>query len=216
MVMNDTIKYLVKKFNIDTSSFSEMPINVVNVNHIAIAKTFKELGFKEGAEVGVAQGNHAEVLCKENPGVKLHAVDIWESYEGYREYGNRIRRYYQMARKLLKPYDVNFIRKFSMDAVEDFKDNSLDFVYIDCGHDFKNVALDIYEWSKKVRHGGIVYGHDYRDWYLGESRYPVHVKPVVQAYMKACDISPWFVLENTKDKRYNPRWMFVRQEGDGV
>ncbi len=48
-----------------------------------------------------------------------------------------------------------------MDALEDFEDNSLDFVYIDGDHNFKHISEDIYEWTKKVRSGGIVSGHDY-------------------------------------------------------
>ena len=108
-----------------------------------------------------------------------------------------------------------------MDAVEDFEDNSLDFVFIDGAHDFKNVAMDICEWAKKVRPGGIVYGHDYKRWnprsYVGK-RYTVDVKDVVQAYMYSKGINPWFALENEipdpKFGRDNPCWMFVRQEKD--
>ena len=46
-----------------------------------------------GAEVGVAQGWHALILCQAIPGLVLHAVDVWEPYDGYREYLGRIERY---------------------------------------------------------------------------------------------------------------------------
>ena len=48
-----------------------------------------------------------------------------------------------------------------MDAVKDFKDESLDFVYIDANHGYESTKEDIREWSKKVKKGGIVSGHDY-------------------------------------------------------
>jgi predicted O-methyltransferase YrrM len=48
-----------------------------------------------------------------------------------------------------------------MEAVKDFKDESLDFVFIDGNHQYSYVLEDITEWSKKVRSGGIVSGHDY-------------------------------------------------------
>ena len=48
-----------------------------------------------------------------------------------------------------------------MEAVKQFKDGSLDFVYIDGNHTFEYVINDIAEWSKKVRKGGIISGHDY-------------------------------------------------------
>ena len=48
-----------------------------------------------------------------------------------------------------------------MDAVKDFADKSLDFVFIDGHHGYDYIKEDIREWSKKVRKGGIVSGHDY-------------------------------------------------------
>ena len=48
-----------------------------------------------------------------------------------------------------------------MDAVVDVADESLDFVFIDADHKYVSVCEDIREWSKKVRIGGIVSGHDY-------------------------------------------------------
>lgn len=214
----NTLDYIVKKFGLDISP--KPPIEIHNINRTLMAKTLKELEFKVGAEVGVAQGWHAEVLCRENPGVKLHAIDIWDRYPGYKEYTDRINRYYVMAQETLAPYNCVFIKKFSMDAVKDFADRSLDFVYIDGAHDFKNVADDICEWSKKVRIGGIVFGHDYKRWRYGRSKYIVDVKDVVQAYCYSHNIHPWFVLTNDiKDEKFgidNPGWMFVRQETDRI
>lgn len=48
-----------------------------------------------------------------------------------------------------------------MDVVKQFKDESLDFVYIDGNHSFQHVVNDLCEWEKKVKVGGIVAGHDY-------------------------------------------------------
>jgi hypothetical protein len=167
-------------------------------------------------EVGVAQGDHAKMLCDQNPGVKLYCVDVWEKYPGFREYTDRITKYFEEAKEKLKPYDTVIVKKFSMDAVKDFADGSLDFVYIDAAHDFKNVTDDVCEWAKKVRIGGIVFGHDYKEQSKGP--YVRDVKYVIQAYCYAKSIRPWFVLKNgIKDEVFgwdNPGWLFVRQEGD--
>jgi predicted O-methyltransferase YrrM len=48
-----------------------------------------------------------------------------------------------------------------MKAVRDVADESLDFVFIDANHEYTAVRDDIREWTKKVRVGGIVSGHDY-------------------------------------------------------
>ena len=212
----DTIEHLAKKFDLDLDKKS--PIEITNVNRTIMAQTLGELNFKVGAEVGVAQGHHAKVLCENNPGVRLYMVDVWDHYDGYREYRDRIHKYHIEALERTAPFDAIPIKKFSMDAVKEFEDNSLDFVYIDGAHDFKNVAMDICEWSKKVRPGGIVFGHDYKRWLPGRSRYIVHVKDVVQAFMYAHGIRPWFVLTNDiRDPLFgpdNPGWLYVRQKGD--
>jgi hypothetical protein len=84
-----------------------------------------------------------------------------------------------------------------MEAVKDFEDESLDFVYIDGHHGFKWVTEDIFEWSKKVRKGGIVSGHDY-GLRRAESKpgrpMTMQVKIVIDAYTRAFDIKKWYVL----------------------
>ncbi len=214
--MINTLDFIVKKFGLDRSTRS--PIEIRGINRTIMAKVLGELKFKVGAEIGVAQGKHAKVLCEANPGVKLYCVDIWCQYPGYNEYTNRIQRYYWEAKAKLSPYNCTFLKKFSMDAVTDFADESLDFVYIDGAHDFKSVADDICEWTKKVRIGGIVFGHDYQRSRDTHSNHPVDVKDVVQAYMYSHSISPWFALvNNIRDPKFgrdHPGWLFVRQTTD--
>ena len=71
------------------------------------------------------------------------------------------------------------------------KQLGLDFVFIDANHRFVDVAQDLTYWSRKVRKGGIVAGHDYTT----ARRYTaIHVKQVVHGFTEAYDIHPWFVL----------------------
>lgn len=212
--MNSTLEYIVKKFNLDIGP--KPPIEIRDVNRTIMAETLTELNFKVGAEVGVAQGDHALMLCRKNPGVKLYCIDVWARYGGFREYTDRIDKYFLEAQEKLKPYNAVMVKKFSMDAVSDFADNSLDFVYIDAAHDFKNVTDDVCEWAKKVRVGGIVFGHDYKS--RSKGSYVRDVKYVIPSYCYAKDIRPWFVLANgIRDDvfgRDNPAWLFVRQDTD--
>ena len=121
--------------------------------------------YKVGAEIGVGGGVFSEMICQRNPGVKLFCVDAWEVYEGYDDFliPEYLEDDYKRAILRLAPYKVNIIRKYSMDAVQDFADGSLDFVYIDGNHKSPYIVDDIREWSPKVRSGGIVSGHDYVD-----------------------------------------------------
>mgnify|MGYP000389087270 CR=1 FL=1 len=56
---------------------------------------------------------------------------------------------------------VEHIKEYSFDAVERFKDESLDFVYIDGDHSFDNVARDILLYLPKIKKTGFIGGHDY-------------------------------------------------------
>lgn len=187
----DTLNYILQRFNIDLS-VKRMPIDIP-ITRLDLARLFTELDFKVGAEIGVEQGEYTEALCRANPQAKIYGVDSWQSYSGYREHvsQDKLDRFYEETRERLKLYKYRPMRRFSMDAVQDFDDNSLDFVYIDANHDFQHVVNDLAEWSKKVRTGGIISGHDYRK---TKNNAPFHVVQAVQGFTDAYRISPWFVL----------------------
>jgi SAM-dependent methyltransferase len=122
---------------------------------------------------------------------------------------------YKLARRGMKGYDCTFIRKFSMDAVQDFPDESLDFVYIDGCHQFRYIAEDVPEWSQKVRKGGIVSGHDYARFHPGGWA-ACQVAEVVDAYVKAFQIKRWYLLGNVEAREGEKRdkyrsWMWVKE-----
>jgi len=126
---------------------------------VDLAKYFKKLGFKVGAEIGVLRGDYSVQLCKANPNLKLYCIDSWGINE-MRHSAYHLKMY-EKAKFNLAPYNTKLIKKLSLDAIRDFSDNSLDFVYIDANHKFDYVIEDIIEWSRKVRKGGIISGHDY-------------------------------------------------------
>ena len=130
-----------------------------------LAKLFKERGFTKGVEVGVLTGKYSKILCKENPELELKSVDPYmEMYceEETNAWGNKfLDELFGKAKSFLAPYNCEIIRKPSLEAVVDFPYESLDFVYIDGSHHFDYVMVDIIEWGKRVRKGGIISGHDY-------------------------------------------------------
>ena len=136
-----------------------MKITNLVENRGHLANQFKGIG----AEIGVEEGVYSEVICKNINVRKLYSIDAWKTYREYRDHTSRSKldRFYRIAKIRMEPYNCDLIRKFSRDAVGDFMDESLDFVYIDANHAYKYVYEDMTVWSKKVKKGGIVAGHDY-------------------------------------------------------
>lgn len=202
----DTLDYILNKYLIKTGTPS--PIHLPMTRHGGLTTLFKELGFTFGAEIGTEQGKFAAEICRDNPGVRLFCVDPYAAYTRYKEAHQtqqRLDGYWEEAHQRLAAYNVEFVREPSMDAVKRFEDNSLDFVFIDGNHHFDYVCPDIIEWSKKVRIGGIVSGHDYKR-EKEDSKIPFHVMQAVHAYTDAHKITPWFLIKKDKE----PSFMWVK------
>ncbi len=209
----DTLAYILDKYSLSVER--RLPIEIPDVGRDDLPTLFRELNFKVGAEIGVEQGAYAELLCQANPDLTLYGIDPWIKYRGYRDHVNqdKLDGFFQTAQDRMASYDWRPIRKFSVGAVEDFHNRSLDFVYIDGNHLLQYVVTDITVWEKKVRKGGIISGHDYRK---TKTSYAAHVTQAVRAYTDAYRIRPWFVLGSknivrgeTRDK--NRSWMWVKQ-----
>jgi hypothetical protein len=162
-------------------------------------KLFKLLGYTEGVEVGVQKGKFTEKLCKDNPELHMNCIDPWleyrnldwEDHKSIVQNTHDIR--YQETMERLSKYNTTIIRKKSLEAVEDFKDDSLDFVYIDGNHRFNYIMTDIIYWVPKVRKGGIIACHDYHDPQVGTA---------VDAFTKCHGVRPWYITQETQPTAY--------------
>jgi hypothetical protein len=197
---------------------SGSPYEIPDVSREDLPMFFKEMGYKTGAEIGVYKGQFSIKFAE--VGLNLFAVDPWRIYK---DFGNprgqeRLDFQYEHTKRLLNPYpNVTIVRKASMEAVEDFKDESLDFVYIDANHDFRYIAEDLVEWTKKVKKGGIVSGHDYFYTKSGTKEVNWHVAYVLNAYVAAFGIKNWYLLgrknalPNEKRDKWRS-WMFTKNK----
>lgn len=217
--MTDTLEYIKTKYKLQTGRFYE--IEIPNMGRDQLATLFCELEFNKGAEIGVEKGLYSEVLLKANPNLSLYCIDAWkiDTYDpNFKDVENAqelFERYYKEAIERLSNYSgATIIKKTSMDALSEIPDESLDFVYIDANHDFVSVTNDIYHWSKKVRKGGIVSGHDYA--FFKSSKFN-HVKHVLPAYTRAYGILPLFIVG--AESKHNPdlirdkfrSWFFIKK-----
>ncbi len=213
----NSFDYIVKKYNLNIGN--QYIVEIPNIGRDNMAELFAELNFNRGAEIGVFKGKYSEVLCKVNPQATIYGIDAWK-LDAHPEgvfVGGETQQFfddiYKEAQKRMAPYkNYTFVKKYSMDAVKDFPDNSLDFVYIDAGHDFVNFTNDLHYWLKKVRVGGIMSGHDY-------ARYPfrklIHVKRALEAYVWSYRMLPLFIVGSLDYKEGEIRdryrsWFWVK------
>jgi SAM-dependent methyltransferase len=119
-------------------------------------------------EVGSWKGRSAAFMAVEiinsNKKIKFDCVDTWEGSIEHETYDVITEeKLYDVFLSNIEPvkHIINPIRMTSIETSKLYKDNSLDFVFIDASHEYEDVKEDILAWLPKVKIGGILAGHDY-------------------------------------------------------
>ena len=125
--------------------------------------------YKIGAEIGIAGGEHIQYLLKNTKIKKIYGVDPFDVNLWNVPVGVDLEKHYESVVLKLSQYKkrAEVIRKTSVEGAKDFKDESLDFVFIDAGHGYDDVKNDIEAWLPKVKRTGIIMGHDWDAGYIG-------------------------------------------------
>ena len=122
------------------------------------------------AEIGVYQGYLSERLLENIPRLTLYMIDSWASetylYDKrlHEKFDLQCEKNYELAKKVTDKYfgQAFIIRDSSINAAKHFfHDNFFDLVFIDAGHEYKDVKTDNTIWLPKVKSGGWLCGHDY-------------------------------------------------------
>jgi len=208
-----TLDFILDKYKVRGQ---RSPIRLWCSRKVTLPRLFSQLGFKVGAEIGVARGHNAVNICQRAPLVKLYCIDAWKPYFGctHGETETTFEKVYETAKWRLEPYNAEIIRDWSLKAVKKFEDNSLDFVFIDAAHDYDSVTKDLKAWSKKVKPGGLVAGHDYTNPNFNEEKgyfkEVYDVKHAVDDWVKKKRIKPFFVLDKTDSRDKVQSWFYVK------
>ena len=126
----------------------------------------KELGIPLiGAEIGCAEGFNAADLLR-NGMEKLYMVDIWQQADVKGDGANNDEwheKNYRAAMFRIEQWKDKAVvlKGFSADMVKNVPDESLGLVYLDAGHSYPDVYMDLLMWFPKLMKGGIMAGHDY-------------------------------------------------------
>ena len=204
----NTLEFIADRYKLDLAQPSPIVIHASRWHDMG--HLFNDLGFKKGVEVGVHRCKFTKQLAVRAPNTEIIAIDAWTVYPGYKEYEETTLEgeYYlegEVQRDAIQraaPFaNVKVVKAWSPEYSKEFEDESLDFVFIDANHWYEYVVADIAAWSKKVRTGGLVIGHDY-----GTDRpHLIGVTEAVNGWCKSYNIKPLFTWT---DKC--PSWMYVK------
>lgn len=120
-------------------------------------------------EVGSWKGRSsffmADEIIKSGKNIRFDCVDTWEWIENTDIPKALYHNLWETFLMNIEPVKraINPVRAVSWEAADRYKDESLDFVFIDAAHDEVSFTKDLDAWYPKVKKGGVIAGHDYRD-----------------------------------------------------
>ena len=200
---------------IDAIQHKGNPFWIPECTRSDIPEFLVQKGFKKGVEIGVSWAENIIDYCE--AGLEIYGIDPWKDSEDnlYRrivsiegKHSKTIDDVYNLAVSRTSKYpNCKLIRKTSMEALEDFPERSLDFVYIDGNHNFGYIAMDLMKWVNKIKKGGVIAGHDYYSTY-GDRRVRF-VGYIVDAFAKAYDFTNFYVLGTKDSKRLDKNFSYM-------
>lgn len=120
-------------------------------------------------EIGCWKGQSSSFMAVEinNSGknIKFDCVDHWSDAEGcpgpdpWVQSGKLFEKFMSNTDRV--KHIITPVRMMSVDAAKNYKDDSLDFVFVDGDHEYDGCKADIVAWLPKIKSGGILAGHDY-------------------------------------------------------
>ena len=118
-------------------------------------------------EIGSYIGESAEIFLSHNFIKKLYCVDTWElsnsgalhmlnhSHQKIIKYIFLKRMFNQIKNKRCIPIEGESLHVFQK------LNQNFDVIYIDAGHGYKDVFLDLFHWYTKLNDDGFMCGHDF-------------------------------------------------------
>ncbi len=143
----------------------------------------------EGAEVGVYRGDFSAHILKHWNGNLLYSIDSWMHQGNHLDVSDVEQKEHNANKRAciekLKPFKKrsSIISEFSHRAADAFAKHEhaeLDFVYLDAAHDYRSVMEDIKTWYPRIKVGGILAGHDYKNSFVRKNL--VEVKRAVDNF----------------------------------
>lgn len=124
-----------------------------------------DLGKKEmtGIEIGSYAGESAEIFINSGLFKNFYCIDPWENGYDPKDDLNYLVKYAEplFDERFKDNKIIQKIKDHSWNAVNNFQDESIDFIYIDGNHKYQAVKKDLELYYPKIKKNGIISGHDY-------------------------------------------------------
>lgn len=150
-------------------------ISAADLRARAILNRLQGVDKPVGAEIGVFVGD-LSVRLLQRQDLTLHMVDSWATSDPDGQYsksgdfhaGLTQAQQDECFRKAKAVTEfararARIVRKPSVEAATAFADGTLDFIFIDADHSYEGCKADIEAWAPKVKKGGLIAGHDYKN-----------------------------------------------------
>lgn len=197
--------YTSKHSLIHKPTFESMPVpeigyeNIQNARLLATREQLLSLLPKNGivAELGVDKGDFSKKILEINQPKKLHLVDVWHSNRYPEKLFHEVSQRFQSE---IKTGTVEINRGLSTEVIKQFSNSYFDWIYIDTVHDFKITRQELELYLPKMKHGGIIAGHDF---IVGEIDVPWKYG-VIEAVYDFCNAYDWEIIYLTMERGISP------------
>lgn len=128
----------------------------------------KQHGWTKGAEIGVLRGKTLFSVLDACRDLHMYGVDQWlhiplrdvDCAETYRQFDMKNLEKDVTRRALAYGARCTILKGDTVAMAKEVDAGSLDFIFLDADHTEKGLKRDIKAWAPKVRHGGMILGHD--------------------------------------------------------
>ena len=154
--------YKDEKFGEDWFSYADFYKKVVEL----LPKDKKSTIVEVGCWKGKSTSYMGVEIINSGKDIDFYAVDAWkyipttEQPVSNQEMFDNV---YKLFLENIKPIENNIkiIKDNSIEASKKFKNNSIDFIFIDASHKYEDVLKDLNAWFPKLKENGMISGHDY-------------------------------------------------------
>jgi SAM-dependent methyltransferase len=133
-----------------------------------------------GLDLGLGDASNLLTILHNCPNIKtIHGVDCYKPKSDYLKIpydGTIINNYSEFDVEMLKTVSLTrqkyavksdrivFHEKNSVDALADFEDKSLDFIFVNSYLNLQSARNDISNWWAKLKEGGVMYGNKWESY----------------------------------------------------